>query len=194
MPERSGEPPRTSGVPEVQTDDAQWIALARAGNETAFERLTSPYLVALEAVIRSIVRDRDRAQDLVQETVLRAWRNLSLYREEFRFSTWLFRIGSNLAISHLRRAGLEARYLRESDAPIADNHSPLDALILQEDRGRLRKALQALPARQREVMQMRYGEECSVQEIAARLSTTPNTISILLFRAKARLKEELESP
>jgi RNA polymerase sigma-70 factor (ECF subfamily) len=190
--ERFPEQDRTSRVPEASTDDAHWVALAREGDQEAFQRLTEPYLVALESVLRSIVRDRDRAQDLVQETVLRTWRNLSLYKDEFRFSTWLFRIGSNLAISHLRRAGLEARYLRENAGGAVDATSPLDALILEEDKGRLHRALLALPARQREVMKMRYGEELAVQEIAQRLDTTPNTISILLFRAKARLKEELE--
>lgn len=193
MPERSTDSGRREGVPEAESDDTRLVVRARAGDEKAFAELTGRYLRALEGILHGIVRDRERARDLVQDTVLRAWRNLSKYREDYRFSTWLFRIGSNLAISFLRRAQLESRYQREAALSESYAPGPLEELILKEDRERLRKALDALPARLAAVMRMRYGQELPVQEIAARMKTTPNTISILLFRARARLKEELDA-
>ena len=181
-------------MPEILSDEGHLVSLARQGDQEAFGQLSERYSRALEGILFAIVRDRERARDLTQDTILRAWEHLSKYEDSYKFSTWLFRIGSNLAISYLRRLKIEARYREEAGWSEVDQTSPLEGVLLGEDQVRLRSALSALPDRYREVMRLRYVEELPVQEIAAQLDTTPNTISIILFRAKRRLKEDLELP
>lgn len=178
-------------------DEQDLVARARAQDQDAFAALVERYEGPLLAVIRPYATDAERARDLVQEATLRAWRSLDRFDSRHRFSTWLFRIGINLAISAGRRASLEARH-RDSLRLAGETDdarqvaSPLSELLAREDGDRLERAIAALPARQREVLQMRYAEGMRCQDIAEACDMTPNAVSILLFRARKRLKDLLE--
>lgn len=182
---------------ETVIRDLDLVSRARAGDQAAFGKLVERYQRPLEGILIPLASDPDHARDLVQETVLKAWKSLSLYDGKHRFSTWFFRIGVNLAISVRRRAQLEARLKESADprspaARLTPPESPLEAALLKEDTDRLRVAIGALPDRYKKILQFRYVEGLSCKEIAERLDTTPNTVSIVLFRAKQRLKEDLE--
>jgi RNA polymerase sigma-70 factor (ECF subfamily) len=191
-----GEAVRREGEAATADQEAGAVRRAIGGDTEAFADLVSRYRGALEGILAPLARDDHQVQDFVQEAILRARRNLPKYSEEYRFSTWFFRIGVNLAISERRRQRVELR-LREPaigarvPGPEAVE-DPLDALLREEDVVRLRSALQRLPQRYQDVLHLRYGEQMSCQEIAARMETTPNTISIVLFRAKSRLRKDLE--
>jgi RNA polymerase sigma-70 factor (ECF subfamily) len=137
------------------------------------------------------VGDRDLARDVVQDTALRAFNNLHRYRPGHRFSTWYFRIGINLAISAKRRQRLDQRAREAASRNVASQAGPLEELLAGEEQERLSSAVASLPERYRRILAMRYADELGCKEIARRLGTTPNTISIVLFRAKQRLREEL---
>lgn len=174
--------------------DLELVNRARNADREAFGVLVSRYQKALEGILLSFTGDRERARDLVQDAILRAYRHLDRYEVTHKFSTWFFRIGVNLAISARRRANLEHKFQetegRQEESAEVD--APLVRAMRQEDAGRLRDAVARLPDRYRDVLEMRYGRELGCKEIAERLGTTPNTISIILFRAKQRLKEDLE--
>ncbi len=92
-------------------EESVLLAQARKNDQEAFAALAERYEKALENIVLPLVGDRDLARDIVRETVFRAQRKLHLYREQYRFSTWFFRIGVNLAITNRRRRLLEQRLL-----------------------------------------------------------------------------------
>jgi RNA polymerase sigma-70 factor (ECF subfamily) len=182
---------------ETVIGDQDLVARAKAGEQEAYGELVERYQRSLEGILVPLASDPDHARDLAQETVLKAWKSLNLYDGKHRFSTWFFRIGVNLAISVRRRAQLEARLKESADprspaARLTPPESPVEAVLLKEDTERLREAIAALPDRYKKILSYRYVEELSCKEIAERLGTTPNTVSIVLFRAKQRLKGDLE--
>ncbi len=182
---------------ESPVDEAVLLARARTRDRDAFVQLVSRYEQPLLAVLTPIAGDRERARDLVQDTILRAFEHLDRYVEEHRFSTWFFRIGVNLAISTRRRLRLEQRVrdAAEGDPGTGIDKSPssLEGLARREEAQALARAVGRLPPRYLEIVRMRYQDGLSCQEIARRLSSTANTVSLILFRAKQRLREELSS-
>ncbi len=181
------------------TDEGALLARARLNDQTAFATLMQRYERPLENIVRPLVVDREAARDIVQEAVFRAWRKLHLYREQYRFSTWFFRIGVNLAITARRRRLLEQRLLEREGVQQAQQRAErqgtgLDELLRTEDVELLGKALAQLPARWRQVLEMRYAQSLDVQTIAERVKSSPNSVSIVIHRAKERLKELLQTP
>lgn len=167
----------------------------RAGHTSAYAELVEPHLPALEKVLRPLARDPDDCQDLVQDTLLRALKNLHLF-EGGRFGTWLFRVGINLALTVARRHHVERRLLDPvTGPPISALPRPAANPETQarhgEDARRLSRAISGLPGSCREVFKLRYAKDLTCQEIAVRLGKTPNAISLLLFRARRRLRDEL---
>lgn len=181
------------------TDESVLLARARQNDQMAFATLLQRYERPLENIVRPLVLDRDAARDIVQEAILRAWRKLHLYREQYRFSTWFFRIGVNLAITARRRRLLEQRLLEREGVQQARQREArqstgLDGLLLSEDVEQLGIALAKLPARWREILALRYAENLDVRDIALRVDSSPNSVSIVIHRAKERLKELLNTP
>jgi RNA polymerase sigma-70 factor (ECF subfamily) len=182
-------------VAEDRLNESVLLARARARDQRAFGLLVSRYEKALLAVLIPIAGDRERAHDLVQDTFLRAYERLDQYVETHRFSTWLFRIGINLSISFRRRLKIEQRSLEEARASADAARSPpqpLEEAARKEDAAALRAAIARLPERYRTVVRLRYFEGLSCATIARRLRTTANVVSLILFRARQRLREEIE--
>jgi RNA polymerase sigma-70 factor (ECF subfamily) len=191
-------PPALKEVPVVEErlNETSLLAKARARDQRAFGLLVSRYEHALLAVLLPIAGDRERAADLVQDTFLRAYERLDQYVETHRFSTWLFRIGINLAISFRRRLKVEQRTLAEArecpDVGFDRAPQPVEDLARKEEIAALRSAIGRLPERYRNVVRLRYFEGLSCAVIARRLRTTANVVSLILFRARQRLREELD--
>jgi RNA polymerase sigma-70 factor (ECF subfamily) len=183
-------------VAEDRLNESVLLARARARDQRAFGLLVSRYEKALLAVLIPIAGDRERAHDLVQDTFLRAYERLDQYVETHRFSTWLFRIGINLSISFRRRLKIEQRSIEEArasaDAGRSGSPQPIEELERKEDAAALRAAIARLPERYRAVVRLRYFEGLSCATIARRLKTTANVVSLILFRARQRLREEIE--
>jgi RNA polymerase sigma-70 factor (ECF subfamily) len=183
-------------VAEPRLNETSLLARARAKDQRAFGLLVSQYENALLAVLVPIAGDRERAQDLVQDTFLRAYERLDQYVATHRFSTWLFRIGINLAISFRRRLKVEQRTLEEAravpDAGLDRSPQPVEDLARKEEVAALSGAIGRLPERYRSVIRLRYFEGLSCATIARRLGTTANVVSLILFRARQRLREELD--
>jgi RNA polymerase sigma-70 factor, ECF subfamily len=183
-------------VAEDGLNETSLLAKARARDQRAFGLLVCRYEKALLAVLMPIAGDRERAQDLVQDTFLRAYERLDQYVETHRFSTWLFRIGINLAISFRRRLKIEQRTIEEAravpDAGQDRSLQPVEDAVKKEEASALRSALGRLPERYQTVVRLRYFEGLSCAVIARRLRTTANVVSLILFRARQRLREEIE--
>jgi RNA polymerase sigma-70 factor (ECF subfamily) len=168
--------------------DPALVAAYRLGDERAAGELIQRHIAALGRFLYSSGADRDEVDDLVQETLFRAFRRLASWRGEASFRSWLFTIGHNLLRDHFRsRKSHRALSLDDQDVPgQSDPHSDLAATEAEE---RIRQGLAGLPRLQREVFLLRAQEGIEYEEIAVELGTTPGAARVHYHHAVKRLKE-----
>jgi RNA polymerase sigma-70 factor, ECF subfamily len=164
------------------------LARAKGGDLCAFEEIVRRYQGRVYAVALRIVRRHAEADDIVQESFLRAHRALASFELGRPFGPWICRIAANLAVNEVRSPEAREEGLPEGQgerpAPQAD---PLQGVLEQEAREVLQEALQGLPAEQRAVLVLRAVEEMSYKEIAEALGLSMGTVMSRLFRARERL-------
>ena len=161
-------------------------------NAAAFEELAMPLFDQLYNFARWLAHDASEAEDLVQETYVKALRGFSSFEAGTNFRAWMFRILRNAFLTS--RTGLkEKTTLEDEDADaIASTEPTPEALILAEaDRDTVRMALAALPVSQREILLLCEVEEMSYQEIALTLGIPAGTVMSRLHRARKALRRQL---
>lgn len=186
---------------DPKTTDERLVELALESNEEAFERLVKRYQRRLTAFLSQLVGDVELAKELTQEAFIRAWSALERYDPTYRFSTWLFRIGHNLGIDHLRRRRLktvpiirEDREGAEVEVVLVDAaKDPLGHLKNGELASALRAAIEGLRPEYRELVLLRHFGGLSYQEIADLEGMPLGTVKNKLFRAHSVLRKELGS-
>ncbi len=182
-------------------EDERLVTAALGGDEDAFAQLVRRYQRRLTAFLSQLVGDVELAKELTQEAFIRAWSALERYDPTYRFSTWLFRIGHNLGIDHLRRRRLktvpivrEDRDGDEVEVVLVDQaKDPLGHLRNSELAGALREAIEALRPEYRELVLLRHFGGLSYQEIADLEAMPLGTVKNKLFRAQSVLRKELAS-
>jgi RNA polymerase sigma-70 factor, ECF subfamily len=180
-------PQSTRTTPE---SDPALVAAYRLGDERAAAELIERHIVALGRFLYSSGADREEVDDLVQETLFRAFRRLATWRGEASFRSWLFTIGHNLLRDQVRsRKG--HRMLPLDDRDIPDQSDPHADLAASEAEVRIRQGLAGLPRLQREVFLLRTQEGSEYEEIAMELGTTPGAARVHYHHAVKRLKELL---
>jgi len=171
--------------------DTRLVEQVRQGDQRAFGVLVTRYERRLIRVILRFVTDLDQAEDLAQETFLRAYERLDQFDPARRFSPWLFRIGVNLAMDHHRRRRhriwgiLFSEWSREHVLdPAVQDVSPQRDLQLE-----VRRVVDQLPEKYRTVLVLRDLENFSSSEIAAILNRREATIRWRLAEARIRFQE-----
>ena len=186
----------------VQDEESLKIKAALAGDQKAYEFLVEKHRAALFHIINRIVRHEDAANDLVQETFMKAFSSLASYRSEYRFSTWLYKIAANSSIDFLRKRRIRALSLDrpletkngEVEIEIADlSHHPEQDLVRKEQRFSIEEAIDSLPPKYREVIVCRHKEDKSYEEIADLLDIPVGTVKARIFRARELLKKKLKN-
>jgi len=188
----------------VSTDDQRIIdeSLVRRsleGEEDAFGELVNSYQRRLTSYLFQLVGNFDIAQELSQEAFIRAWSALDRFNPAYRFSTWLFRIGHNLAIDSLRKKRLKTTSLHVGAAfgdereitPPDEGKDPLQHLENSEMGSHLRRAINSLRSEYRELVLLRHFAGLSYQEIADFMKMPLGTIKNKLFRAHSVLRKEM---
>lgn len=174
---------------------------ALAGSQKAYRELTETHQVAVYHIIYKIVRDKETANDLVQETFMKAFSSLASYRSEFRFSTWLYKIAANCSIDFLRKKKINAlsldQELETSDGKVGIevpdySYHPERELERKQQRFSIEEAIQSLPEKYREVIIYRHKDDKSYEEIADLLDIPVGTIKARIFRARELLKKKLK--
>lgn len=163
----------------TQTDE-RLVDLVRAGNETAFEVIVNRYRRALVRYVARLLPD-GRAEDVVQQTFVNAYRAMQSHDAELRLRPWLYRIAHNLALNVLRDRGRMVEELHENiDAVEPPDH----ALERQQGLREVLAAVKSLPERQRSALVLREMEGRSYDEIAAELGASSGAVRQLLSRAR----------
>lgn len=177
------------------------VAKALAGDEKAFEWIVQRYRPGLYNLILRMVKDPQEAEDIVQETFVKAYAALSSFSEEYAFSTWLYKIAINHCIDHFRKKKLPTFSLDrtietkngELKRDFPDRGLTPEASVLRTERHRLiREAIEKLPEHYRVVIVLRHQEERSYEEIARILGVPLGTVKARIFRARELLKKMLK--
>src|SRR5580658_7061040 len=182
-------------------NEAAMIASILAGDTQLYHDLIRPYERSVFMMALSFVKNEADAEDIAQEAFLKAFRNLSTFRAESKFSTWLISITLNAARSRLRRQTIVR--MESLDDPPDDGgvvspallrdwrEIPSEAVQRQEICQMLREAVISLPAIYRQVFQLRDVEELSVQETAEALGISVPSVKVRLHRARMMLQKQL---
>lgn len=185
----------------MKRDDAELVRKAKAGDLKAYDQLTVLYRDAVYSVVFRMVRNRQEAEDLTQDTFIKAFRSLRSFNEEYAFSTWLFKIATNNCIDFFRKRKLKTysmeNEIRYKDDEIRheyadDGKTAVEELIDDEKKEMIHEAIDRLPEKYREVIHLRHKEEKSYEEIAQMLNLPLGTVKARIFRAREILKKELK--
>lgn len=190
----------TNESPEIR--DRELIARILGGERELFHELVRPYEKSVYFAGYSILQNEHDAEDVAQETVLKALKNLHRFRAESKFSTWLVSIALNEARGRLRHARLiefdSVDALPDEDsgeftpAVISDwREVPLEALERKELREMLQRAIKDLPERYREVFVLRDVQDFSIAETAAALGVNEGVVKTRLLRARLMMQKVL---
>lgn len=162
--------------------DSQLVTLYQTGNEEAFEMLLHRHKSRIYTAIYMIVKDRYEAQDLLQDTFIKAINTIKggRYNEEGKFLPWISRIAHNLAIDHFRRSKRYPEVVLEDGSRLFDSmqfseESFESKQLLRDTKSRLRELVKELPTEQKQVLIMRHYLDMSFQEIADRTGVSINT-------------------
>lgn len=162
------------------------------GDPDALCDLIAEYRTGLTYYLVGIVHSEDVAEELVEETFFRLCYKKPSYRRIAGFKTWLYTVGRNLALDHLRRRKrLSALPIDEFDGLADAAPTPDEALIADERRRQVLAAMEQLTPRYRQILWLAYFEGFSTEEMAAILKESRHNVASVLYRAKAALKQEL---
>jgi RNA polymerase sigma-70 factor (ECF subfamily) len=190
----------------VPSNDNNLVREFIAGNDAAFTQLVTKYKDALTNYLNAMVGNYDVAADLAQETFLRVYKNIGRYSNIYQFSTWLYRIATNLAIDEMRyrkRRGQvfynnvwDSSRTNETERPelqISDvRRGPRDEMLRRESTQILGDAIRSLPEKYRTAFIMKEVQELPYDTIAAVMKCSTGTIKSRLHRARELLQRKLE--
>jgi RNA polymerase sigma-70 factor (ECF subfamily) len=185
--------------------DQEIVVLARQGREAAYRELIGRYQRPVFSLIYRLVRDREKSEDLAQETFIKVLNALDRYDPSYKFSSWIFKIAHNTSLDHLRKKELVTLSLEGS--PHAESQSEIEASTVQalsteetpedyaasrELGATLEKAIGRLRPEYRTAIVMCHVEGRPYEEIAEVMGVPLGTVKTYIHRARNELKKELE--
>ncbi len=192
---------------DAPTTDNSLVKEFISGNDAAFAQLVSRYKDSITNYLNMMVGDYDTAVDLCQETFLRVYRNIHRYSNLYQFSTWIYRIATNLAIDEIRYRKRRGRVFyknvwgnryqaADKEAPefeLTDvRRGPRDEMLRKESSQVLGDAIRSLPEKYRTAFIMKEVQELPYEAIAKALNCSAGTIKSRLHRARELLQRKLE--
>ena len=183
--------------------DAEVMLRVKAGDQSAFDYLVQKYRRPLVSFMYRMARNTAAAEDLAQEVFLRVYRSRQTYEASAKFTTWLYRIATNLAVNHARDTRHERPEVTVSlDEPDEETGITLDvadgtvtaeeALVRRERMLAIRSKVEALPERQKLAVIMHKYQQMDYKQIAEVLKLSESATKSLLFRAYETLREQLK--
>jgi RNA polymerase sigma-70 factor (ECF subfamily) len=173
--------------------DSVLVDAARAGSELAFETLVDRYRAPVVRLAYRLTHDADEAKDIAQDAFFRAYRRLEQFHPDRPFARWLFVIARNASLDAIRRRRRVAA-LAFSESNLVIEPGPEELAMQADEAVRVHAALESLPAKYRDVLEMYYISGLRYREIALELDIPIGTVKTYISRAKRRLREELETP
>ena len=185
--------------------DHELVALAQKGNEKAYRELLGRYQRPVFSLIYRMLRDREQAEDLAQETFVRVFNHIDRYDPKYKFSSWIFKIATNLTIDHIRKKELAtvsidgSRYAVTADeieastiSVASDDENPEELLEAKELGESIEEAIGGLRAEYRTAILLRHVEGREYQEIADIMGLPLGTVKTFIHRARNELRGKLQ--
>jgi len=188
--------------PEEAITDAELVARALAGSEEAYRQLVLRFERPVMTVILRLVRDRQLAEDLAQESFVKAFRHLARYDSRRKLASWLFKIAQDTTLDALRRKTLPTVSLDPAADESPDHRKdwedtgavPPDQRVERTDLAKaIEAAMDELPPRYREIIALRYQEGLAYQEIAEILELPMGTVKTHIHRARHAMADILRT-
>ena len=181
---------------EHKDEDLPVIERVLAGDVKAYEVLVQKYQKRVYYLVLRMTKNHDIADELAQESMVKAYMALATFHKGKNFYTWLYRITVNLVLNYLKHSSFvisldnpDRRAYLES---IPESPDQLNRLVNQEEMQRFQKVLDELPPSQKIVFMLRTYDDLSYQDIAEMLGCSVGTVMSRLFRARTKLKNELK--
>jgi RNA polymerase sigma-70 factor, ECF subfamily len=193
-----------TSLPDEGLSDADIMLQVKAGDDAAFEYLVQKYRRPMISFMFRMAHNSAAAEDLAQEVFLRVYRSRESYEASAKFSTWLYRIATNLAVNHARDTRHErAENTVSLDEPDEESGRTVDLpdktpgaeeeMVRRERLAAIRQRVQALPERQRLAVVMHKYQQMEYRQIADVLKLSESATKSLLFRAYETLREQLKA-
>jgi RNA polymerase sigma-70 factor (ECF subfamily) len=173
------------------------------GDDDAFETLVNRHQASVLNLIYRFIGDRAQAKDLTQEVFIRVWQAAKTYRPEAKFTTWIYRLATNVCFNELKSSRRKKWFSfnrsgeggeRTLEETLADGAPSAEDLLLEKERDRqISDALQSLPDNQRMALVLKRYDDFSYQEIAQVIGCSVSAVESLLVRAKRTLQEKLKN-
>ncbi len=190
---------------EITDPDVQHMLQFKEGNQNAFRKLFTRYKKNIVNFCYRFCADRELAEDLAQEVFLRVFKAAPRYRPDARFSTWIFKIATNVCLNEMRKK--RYRFKRESlDIPVNTDTGeipreiedrvqpqPQDLLVSRERERFIREAISDLPGKQRAAILLRVVHGFSYQEIGKQIRHSEKSVKSLIYRGRQHLRQALEA-
>jgi len=175
-------------------EDFGLISKAVSGDQQAFAKLLKRYKRAVFHLILKMVRNVDDAEDLMMESFAKAFKNLHKFKNDYSFSTWLFRIATNNTIDFLRKKrvstfSINNEYENDDGSKLTfliqdSNPNPQEVAIKEQKKELIQDFIKMLPKKYQKLVRLRYFQELSYEEIAKTLKSPLGTIKAQLHRAR----------
>lgn len=186
----------------MDTIDSRLIQLSQDGDQEAFAQLLERYANQIYRLCYRMLGNQHEAEDAVQETFLRVHMNLDRYDGNYKFSTWIFRICTNLCIDRLRKRKKTAYSLdsQMNDEEGTDGYAFLESkeltpeaqLILSESQRTVRRLIDDLPEKYKSIIVLRYLQDLSVKEISEVTGMPESTVKTRMHRGRELLRRKLK--
>lgn len=172
--------------------DKNLICKALEGSERSWLTLVKRYESRVYNYALRLSRNQDDAMELMQEVFLSVYRNLANFRGDSSFSTWLFRIAANRSTDMFRKQQRTPEGCDKDLETIIDDQSPTDELEMAQQNYSIRKLMASLPEDQRIVIELKFFQHFSFDEIAQQTGISPNTAKSRLYAALKKLRQTTE--
>jgi len=180
-------------MPETLSDEAL-VAIIREKDKEMYREVIHRYEPKLDRYIRKFILDADERADVLQETFIKAYRNLQGFDEEKKFSSWIYRIAHNESLNHIKKYAKDGVSIEEHEIDVIDRQMNLGMAV---DRTLLREAFQhallELKPKHREPLILFFFEEKTYEEISDILRLPKSTIGTLISRGKTYIKKYLDT-
>ncbi len=176
-------------------EEGEFIRKAKQGNLYSFEILVKRYQKNIYRLAFRMTKDHDSADDIAQETFVKAFTSISSFKEEYKFYPWISRICMNLSINYLKRKRFSITESELSPQKLENQKTvsdPINQMIKDELMDRIDSSINQLPPPFKAVLILKVYEELSYEQIAKTLKISVGTVMSRLFRARERLQKSLK--
>lgn len=171
-------------------EEKQWISRVLAGHKEEYAFLVNRYKPKIYGLLRGMGADHQDAQDLTQETFIKAYRKLASHDLSKSFAAWIYKIAANL-LKDLRRRTHHIEWMQEPSPASSPGQNPEEVLLQAEHQTELQLLIRQLPINYRAALLLRYTNDLSYEEMSEVLDVPVNKVQNDLYRAKKRLRQML---